>query len=169
MAEAIKQSGQLITAQNQLSVIKEWSEKFDQLTMIQNGKLSEVERQFGVSIITNLVGRCVQAGISANELDLTNFLEQVKHFSKQQLSVAEKELYLDIRNNSKTGLKTVTISRQYQGIQKLMMQYCAKKVVRFMDGIVCEGDDFSVKTDFDSGMERKIGRASCRERVSSPV
>ena len=158
MAESTHSNGgnQLITAQNQLDIVKDWTSQLDKLTTVQHSKLSDKEKQFGVSIITNLVGRCVQGGIRANELDLTNFLEQVKHISKQQLSIAEKELYLDIRNNSKTGLKTVTISRQYQGIQKLMMRYCTKKVVRFMDGIVCTGDTFKTTTDFESGMERII-------------
>lgn len=87
---------------------------------------------------------------------MTNFLEQVRHCSKLQLSINEQELYLDIRNNKDTGLKDVKIARQYQGIQKLMTRYCTKKIVRFLEGIVCKGDEFQTSIDFSTGIERVI-------------
>lgn len=145
-----------ITPDNQVQVIQDWSKALVDLTNAQHTSLSQVEKDFGVSIITNLTTRCIKAGIKANELNLTNFLEQVKHYSKLQLSINENELYLDIRNDKDTGLKNVTISRQYFGIQKLMMRYCKKKIVRFLDGIICTGDDFVMEEDFNLCVRRVV-------------
>ena len=149
----VKKENELsITPENQLQIVKQWGDAFNNLVATQNVQLTQNEREFGMSIITNLTNRCIQSGIKANELNMTDFLEQVKHCSKLQLSINEQELYLDIRNNKDTGLKTVKISRQYQGIQKLMTRYCSKKIVRFKDGIVCSGDIFEIEDDFDSGL-----------------
>ena len=152
VATQTKTNEVMITPQNQLQVVKQWGEAFNNLVTTQNVQLTQNEREFGMSIITNLTNRCIQSGIKANELNMTDFLEQVKHCSKLQLSINEQELYLDIRNNKETGLKTVKISRQYQGIQKLMTRYCKKKIVRFKDGIVCTGDVFEVEDDFNLGL-----------------
>lgn len=143
-----------ITSDNQLSVVKEWGEAFNNLIKTQNVTLTPVEKEFGISIITNLTDRCIKDGINANDLNMTNFLDQVRHCSKLQLSINEQELYLDIRNNKETGLKDVKIARQYQGTQKLMTRYCTKKIIRFMDGIVCKGDEFETEIDFGTGIEK---------------
>lgn len=153
-APQIKQGEGLITSQNQLEIVKQWGDSFNNLITTQQVSLTPKEREFGMSIITNLTDRCIQSGIKASELNMTNFLEQVKHCSKLQLSINEQELFLDIRNDKNTGLKTVKISRQYQGEEKLMMRYSTKKIVRFKKDIVCKGDIFETEEDFDLGLTR---------------
>lgn len=155
----------IVTSANQLEVVAQWGEAFNNLIKTQNVTLTPTEKEFGISIITNLTDRCIKDGISTNELNMTNFLEQVRHCSKLQLSINEQELYLDIRNNKDTGLKDVKIARQYQGIQKLMRRYCSKKIVRFLEGIVCTGDEFATTIDFETGVE-KITKHIKNEKVN---
>lgn len=155
----------IVTSANQLEVVAQWGEAFNNLIKTQNVTLTPTEKEFGISIITNLTDRCIKDGISTNELNMTNFLEQVRHCSKLQLSINEQELYLDIRNNKDTGLKDVKIARQYQGIQKLMRRYCSKKIVRFLEGIVCAGDEFATTIDFETGVE-KITKHIKNEKVN---
>ena len=144
----------IIKPDQQLTMVKIWGEDLDKLTKTQNFTLTPTERNFATSIIYGLVDKCTKDKIDTRQLNMTNFLEQVKHFGKMQLSLQEKELYIDIRNNKNTGLKDVTISRQYQAIQKLMTRYSTKKVIRFADGIVCTGDSFKTAVDFNTGLTK---------------
>lgn len=154
VAAATSNAPAVIKAEEQQSYIQVWSQGLDKLTTTQGFELSPEERNFGVSMITELVARCAKDKTDTRQLNMTNFLEQVKHNSKLQMSVAEQEVYLDIRNNSATGLKDVTIRRQYQGVQKIMRRYSTKKIVRFADGIVCQGDTFENEFDFSTGLNK---------------
>lgn len=149
---ATSNAPQIITPNQQQAMVKVWGDSLTKLTQEQNFNLSPTERNFATSIIYGLVDKCTKDKIDTRQLNMTNFLEQVKHRGKMQLSLQEKEIYLDVRNNSATGMKDVTISLQYQGIQKLMTRYSTKKIVRYVDGIVCKGDKFSTTTDFNTGL-----------------
>lgn len=165
---------QLVNPTNQLDIVKKWNNQLSELITAQQEELTPEEKTFGVSILTNLSYRCIKDKIDISELRMTNFLEQVKHYAKLKLSIAEGEIYLDIRNiyETQTVTKTsakgvpyqaeqkvpvgkeVTISRQYQGMQKLLMTYCSKQIVRFKDGIVFAGDEFEECDDFDTGITK---------------
>lgn len=164
----------IVSPTNQLDIVKQWNAQLGELVEAQQDELTPEEKTFGVSILTNLAYRCIKDKIDISELRMTNFLEQVKHYAKLKLSIAEGEIYLDIRNiyETQTVTKTsakgveyqaeqkvpvgkeVTISRQYQGMQKLLMTYCSKQIVRFKDGIVFAGDEFEEYDDFDTGITR---------------
>lgn len=148
---------QIIKPEQQQAMVKVWGDSLTKLTQEQNFNLTPTERNFATSIIYGLVDKCTKDKIDTRLLNMTNFLEQVKHRGKMQLSLQEKEIYLDVRNNSATGMKDVTISLQYQGIQKLMTRYSTKKIVRYVDGIVCRGDRFSTTTDFNTGLVKISG------------
>ena len=144
----------VIKPNEQIQIIKSWTQDLDELTRTQAFNLTPEEHNFGVSIITGLVDRCVKDKIDVRQLNMTNFLEQVKHNSKMQFSLQEQDIFLDIRNNSSTGLKDITIRKQYQGVQKVMRRYCTKKIVRFADGIVYKGDTFEYGLDFATGLNK---------------
>ena len=159
MAQAVtktKSNEVMVTPNNQLQLVKQWGQAFNELVATQNIQLTPTEKEFGMSIITNLSDRCIAGSINTTELNMTNFLEQVKHCSKLQLSINEQELYLDIRNDKNTGLKTVKISKQFQGVEKIMTRYCTKKIVRFKRGVVCKGDTFETVDDFDLGITKIV-------------
>lgn len=154
IANATTTLPQIIDPKDQQTMVKIWTGDLDKLTKMQDFKLTPTERNFAVSIIYGLVDKCTKDKIDTKKLNMTNFLEQVKHFGKMQLSLQEKELYIDIRNNGKTNLLDVTISKQYQAIQKIMTRYSTKKIVRYVDGIVCKGDTFTTAVDFNTGLTK---------------
>lgn len=146
----------IIKPEQQQAMIQVWTKDLNKLTEAQGFNLTQEEKNFGTSMITGLVSRCVKDKIDTRQLNMTAFLEDVKHNSKLQMSLAEQDVYLDIRNNGATGLKDVTIKRQYQGVQKIMRRFSTKKIVRFADGIVCQGDVFENKFDFATGLNKIV-------------
>ena len=68
------------------------------------------------------------------------------------LSPSSNELYIDIRNNKYTGKKDIYIKKQYQGVEKELIKWSKKEIVRFLKDIVCKGDDFVMETDFLTGL-----------------
>ena len=65
-----------IKPDDQVSMIKVWTEGFDKLTKTQAFNLTPEERDFGVSLITGLVNKCTKEKTDIKLLDLTNFFEQ---------------------------------------------------------------------------------------------
>ena len=153
---ATTKAPQIIAPNQQQAMVKVWNDSLTKLTQEQNFKLTPTERNFATSTLYGIVDKCTKDKIDVNQLNTTNFLEQIKHFSKMQVSLQNKEFYIDIRNNSSTGMKDITLSLQYQGIQKLMTRYSTKKIVRFVDGIVCKGDTFKTTTDFNTGLMKIV-------------
>ena len=88
----------IVSPTNQLDIVKQWNAQLGELVEAQQDELTPEEKTFGVSILTNLAYRCIKDKIDISELRMTNFLEQVKHYAKLKLSIAEGEIYLDIRN-----------------------------------------------------------------------
>lgn len=142
----------IIKPEDQTRVVQTWTNDLKQLVKAQNFDLSPKEIEYGSAIIYGLVDKCCKEKIDTKLLNMTNFLEQVKHYSKLELSMQEKEVFIDIRNNSNTGLKDITLTKMYGGIQKIMVKYSKKKIIRFLDDIVCEGDEFAYHTDFNTGL-----------------
>ena len=146
------ENAMIIREEEQTKMVQEWTNDLRNLTKAQNFELSPKEIEYGSSIIYGLVDKCVKEKINVKDLNLTNFLEQVKHFAKMELSMQEKEIFIDVRNNKNTNKKDVTLTKMYAGIQKLMVKYCKKKILRFVDGVVCKGDKFEYSTDFSTGL-----------------
>ena len=142
-----------IKPDDQVSMIKVWTEGFDKLTKTQAFNLTPEERDFGVSLITGLVNKCTKEKTDIKLLDLTNFFEQTKHFAKLKLSFQDGEIYIDVRNNKDTGKKDVRVMKQYQGIRKLAARWIRPdmKIVDWKDGVVCDGDTYSYEYDYMTG------------------
>lgn len=124
---------------------------------LENQKLSDKETQYAVGIITNINKKVVSdSTLSWNILDIQGcqLPAQIKRYARLNLQLENQEIFLDIRNNGKTGLKDINIKMQYQGLEKLLMRYCDKKVIRFKKDVICKGDDFEQIEDFDSGITK---------------
>ncbi len=70
--------------------------------------------------------------------------------------MSNAEIYPDIRKNGKTGKYEINIKKQYQGIEKELIRWCSKKIVRFLDGVICKGDEFETEVDFELGLEKIV-------------
>lgn len=125
---------------------------------LENTQLSKKETQYAVGIITNINKKVVSdSNLSWNVLDVQGcqLPAQIKRFARLNLQLENQELFIDIRNNSKTGLKDINLKLQYQGLEKLMMRYCTfgeKKIVRFYKDVICKGDKIVEKPNLSTGL-----------------
>ena len=102
---------------------------------IENTPLTNKEKRYASSIAMAIIKRVEESGTKWELVDVKNVVEQIKRFSRLGLSINENELYIDMRNNGKTGKKDITIKKQYQGIEKELIKWCSKKIIRFYKDI----------------------------------
>lgn len=121
---------------------------------LENTKLTPKETQYAVSIITNINKKIVSEKREWNNLDINGcqLPSQIKRFSRLNLAIENQEIFIDIRNNSKTGLQDINLKMQYQGIEKLMMNYCSKKIVRYYKDVICKGDKIKERPNLETGV-----------------
>ncbi|MFI3329133.1 MAG: hypothetical protein R3Y05_01450 [bacterium] len=81
---------------------------------------------------------------------------QIKRWAKLGVSINEDKLYIDIRANKNKSLQDVFIKPQYQTLEKIMIKFCTKEIVRFKHDTICVGDDFEVETDFETGLDKVV-------------
>lgn len=124
---------------------------------LENTKLTPKETQYAVGIITNINKKITSDKISWSNLDVVGcqLPAQIKRYARLNLQLENQEIFIDIRNNGKTGLKDINLKLQYQGLEKLMMRYCCfgdKKIVRFYKDVICKGDKISEKPNLATGL-----------------
>lgn len=127
---------------------------------LENSQLTPEQKRYAVGIITNINKRVVSdKELSWGKLDIQGcqLPAQIKRFSRLELQLENSEIFIDIRNNGKTGLKDINIKLQYQGLEKIITKYCTfggKKVIRFYKDVVCKGDTFEMKLDLATGLTK---------------
>lgn len=119
-------------------------------------QLSPIEKSYASSIVMAVFKQVEERKINWNDVDVKPLIEQIKVYSRLGLSIADSELYIDIRRNGKTGKQDINIKKQYQGVEKEMIKWSTKKIVRFKKDVICTGDDFEVETDWDTGLDRIV-------------
>lgn len=125
---------------------------------LENTQLTQKETQYAVGIIGNINKRVISdKELNWQKLDIQGcqLPAQIKRFARLNLQLENQELFIDIRNNGKTGLKDINLKLQYQGLEKLMMRYCTfgdKKIVRFYKDVICKGDKIVEKPNLSTGL-----------------
>ena len=124
--------------------------------------LTNVEKQYAVGIITNINKKISTPDkdgrrVEWQDLDVKGcqLPQQIKSYAKLGLQIELQEMFIDIRNNGKTGLKDINLKMQYQGVEKIITRYCTygdKKVVRFYKDIICKGDKIVEKPNLLTGL-----------------
>lgn len=120
-------------------------------------QLDQKTKTLAVDIITG-VNKIVKSNqYTWGELDINGcgLVSQIKRFAKIGLSMEDK-LYIDIRHNSKTGLKDIYIKPQYQCLEKLMVKFFTKPILRFKEDVICEGDELVEEEDFYTGLSKIV-------------
>lgn len=131
----------------------------EEFAKIENTPLTVKEKTYATNIASAIIKRVEEAKVSWSLVDVKDVVGQIKRFARLGLSINENELYIDMRNNGKTGLKDITIKKQYQGIEKELIKWCSKKIVRFYKDVVCKGDVFETEVDFETGLEKVVKHA----------
>ena len=126
----------------------------EELATLENTPLNDKEKSFALEILQDINKKVTEGKVQWNEIDVVGcaLYSQVKSFARIGLSSINKEIYIDIRNNKYTEKKDIQISKQYQGIEKEMIKWSSKKIVRFYKDVVVTGDDFEMVVDFTTGI-----------------
>ena len=124
---------------------------------LENTQLTKKETQYAVGIITNINKKVVSDKLKWGDLDIVGcqLPAQIKRFARLNLQLENQEIFIDIRNNGKTGLKDINLKLQYQGLEKLLMKYCTfgdKKIIRFYKDVICKGDKIVEKPNLSTGL-----------------
>lgn len=128
----------------------------EQFAQIEETPLTAKEKSYAAEIVMGVIKAVEERQISWSEVDVKNVIGQVKRYARLGLTMSNAEIYPDIRKNGKTGKYEVNIKKQYQGIEKELIRWCSKKIVRFLDGVICEGDEFETEVDFELGLEKIV-------------
>ncbi len=126
--------------------------------------LTTKDKSFAMDIILTTYKKLIEEGISPNDVNFIgcNFPGQIKRYARLGLSLNENEIYLDIRNNGKTGKKDINLKTQYQGDEKILSKFCQKNggVVNVIKDVIMEGEEIVTKRNFKTGnyeiMDHKI-------------
>lgn len=148
---AVKKETVLSLSKNVLGRMMNEVEEF---AKIEKTPLTDNERSFALEIIEDINKKVTEGRVAWQEIDIVgcSLYSQVKSFARMGLSPSSNELYIDIRNNKYTGKKDIYIKKQYQGVEKELIKWSKKEIVRFLKDIVCKGDDFVMETDFLTGL-----------------
>ncbi len=123
---------------------------------LENTPLNDKEKSFAIDIVEALDKALLERKISWADVEMRGLISQIKSYARLNLSIREQEIYLDIRANGKTGKQEVAIKKQYQGIEKELLHWCSKKILRFYQDIICTGDEFETTVDFKTGLHEVV-------------
>lgn len=135
------------------SVVNNLLAQVESFASIEATPLNNLEKKYAVSIIERINKEVNERNIRWADLDIIgcSLPDQIKSYARLGLSIQEKEIYIDIRHNSKTNKKDISILKQYQGVEKEIVKWCRYKVIRFVKDVVCEGDNLIERINFATG------------------
>ena len=109
-------------------------------------------------IITTIDHTLNERGYRWNQIDAkgSGLIMQIKKWAKLGVDCSTDKLYSDIRANNKTGMYDIKVKAQYQTVEKLMILYCRKRIVRFRTEVICIGDELKTHFNYETGEEKII-------------
>lgn len=109
-------------------------------------------------IITTIDHTLNERGYRWNQIDAkgSGLIMQIKKWAKLGVDCSTDKLYADIRANNKTGMYDIKVKAQYQTVEKLMILYCRKRIVKFRTEVICIGDELKTHFNYETGEEKII-------------
>lgn len=109
-------------------------------------------------IITTIDHNLNERGYRWNQIDAkgSGLIMQIKKWAKLGVDCSTDKLYADIRANNKTGMNDIRVKAQYQTIEKLMILYCRKRIVKYRTEVICVGDELKTHFNYETGEEKII-------------
>lgn len=109
-------------------------------------------------IITSLDHTINERGYNWKQIDAkgSGLIMQIKKWAKLGIDCTTDHLYADIRKNGNTGLYDIKIKGQYQTVEKLMVEYCKKTIIKFKTRVMCIGDKLETHEDWVTGEDKVV-------------
>lgn len=154
MMKELQQKQEIKTKDMGKSFLNGMLQQVEAFAKIDQTPLTQQEKAFALDILESVYKKVMEQGLSWSQIDIMGcgLYSQVKSYARLGLTIRDNELYIDIRNNGKTGLKDINIKKQYQGLEKELVKWCSKKIVRFYKDIVCVGDNLEKEFNFETGL-----------------
>lgn len=135
---------------------------------MEQTELSPMEKSFAMAAILYISKQLQNKEIGWKDIDIVGCAvpQQIKAYARLGLSFDNGEIYLDVRNNkgNKDGLKDLNIKKQYQGIEKELLKFSSKKILRFKTDVVVKGEELIIEEDFTTGLDRIVGHKKIENR-----
>jgi len=154
MMKELQQKQEIKTKDMGKSFLNGMLQQVEAFAKIDQTPLTQQEKAFALDILESVYKKVMEQGLSWSQIDIMGcgLYSQVKSYARLGLTIRDNELYIDIRDNGKTGLKDINIKKQYQGLEKELVKWCSKKIVRFYKDIVCVGDNLEKEFNFETGL-----------------
>lgn len=140
------------------ALIENTLNKIADIVTYSNETFTPQAKIIACDIITSLDHTINERGFSWQQIDAkgSGLIMQIKKWAKLGVDCSTDKLYADIRKNGNTGLYDIKVKGQYQTVEKLMIQYCKKKITNFKTEVICIGDELKTHFNYETGEEKII-------------
>ena len=158
MAEQPKPQNAVVKKDFNQKLIEGTLTKINDIVTYSNETFTPQAKIIACDIITSLDHTFNERGLAWNEIDAkgSGLIMQIKKWAKLGVDCSTDHLYADIRRNGNTGLYDIKIKGQYQTIEKLMVRYCKKPIIKFKTRVMCIGDKLETHENWETGEDKII-------------
>lgn len=156
--EQPKQQNAVVKKDFNQKLIESTLNKINDIVTYSNETFTPQAKIVACDIITSLDHTFNERGLSWNEIDAkgSGLIMQIKKWAKLGVDCSTDKLYADIRRNGNTGLYDIKVKGQYQTIEKLMVQYCKKTIIKFKTRVMCIGDKLETHENWETGEDKIV-------------
>ena len=154
----VETKNQVVKKDFNQTLIENTLNKIADIVTYSNENFTPQAKIAATDIITSIDHSINERGYNWKQIDAkgSGLIMQIKKWAKLGVDCSNDKLYADIRKNGNTGLYDIKVKGQYQTVERLMIQYCRKKIFKFKTEIICIGDQFKTHFDYETGKEKVI-------------
>ena len=132
--------------------------KISDVVTYSNETFTPQAKVIACDIITSIDHTINERGYRWNEIDAkgSGLVMQIKKWAKLGVDCSTDKLYADIRKNGNTGMYDIKVKGQYQTVERLMILYCKKNIIKFKTEVICIGDKLETRFNYETGEEKVI-------------
>lgn len=158
MEEQPKPQNAVVKKDFNQALIENTLNKINDIVTYSNETFTPEAKIVACDIITSIDHTLNERGYNWNQIDAkgSGLIMQIKKWAKLGIDSSTDKLYADLRKNGKTGLYDIKVKGQYQTIEKLMVKYCRKPIIKFKTRVLCIGDKLETHENWATGEDKII-------------
>lgn len=158
MEEQPKPQNAVVKKDFNQALIENTLNKINDIVTYSNETFTPEAKIVACDIITSIDHTLNERGYAWNQIDAkgSGLIMQIKKWAKLGIDSSTDKLYADLRKNGKTGLYDIKVKGQYQTIEKLMVKYCRKPIIKFKTRVLCIGDKLETHENWATGEDKII-------------
>lgn len=158
MEEQPKPQNAVVKKDFNQALIENTLNKINDIVTYSNETFTPEAKIVACDIITSIDHTLNERGYAWNQIDAkgSGLIMQIKKWAKLGIDSSTDKLYADIRRNGNTGMYDIKVKGQYQTIEKLMVKYCRKPIIKFKTRVLCIGDKLETHENWATGEDKII-------------